>query len=264
VSCPRRRLLAAVLAMTAGVAAGCTGSPDGQDPPGPSASPDPALLRDEIAEGVTVTDRNFSTFPLLGGDTAKRIVGAAAVFRNTTDQPMRVHVRFRFVDSAGRGWYSQEQDDWTAIVNAGSAYLPPGRSVDLGGIHQVSAADAARVARVVMYVAATPAKQSALLPAKIVTLTPRPAPTTEFDYVTFEVDNPGFEFKEPDYAMVFRAADGRLIGGFFVDRANWIDIRKSLPEAETDRYPQGTSRHTVPTWLPAGITPAAITMYVWP
>ena len=60
--------------------------------------------------------------------------------------------------------------------------------------------------------------------------------------------------------MVFRSTEGRLVGGWFVDRANWLDIATALPRTETDRYPQGASRHTLPAWLP----PNAVTMYVWP
>ena len=91
------------------------------------------MLSDDIADGVAVGDRRFATFPVPGGNGTSRIVGAAAAFRNTTNQPMRIHVRFRFVDPAGRGWRSEEQNDWTAIVNAGWAYLPAGQTVELGG-----------------------------------------------------------------------------------------------------------------------------------
>ncbi|GLW34294.1 hypothetical protein [Actinoplanes regularis] len=54
-----------------------------------------------------------------------------------------------------------------------------------------------------------------------------------------------------------------LIGGWFVDRAHWIDIESALPKGETDTYPQGPSRHTLPTWLPADVKPQNVTMYVW-
>jgi hypothetical protein len=268
VSHTRRRFLAAALgaagvAATAGVAAGCTGSPAGKGHGGTTSSPDAAKLSDDIAEGITVSDRGFATFPVPDGDTAKRIVGAAATFRNTTGQPMRIHVRFRFVDNAGRGWHSDEQDDWTAIVNAGWAYLPAGQAVPLGGSYQVPADQAARVARIVLYVTGEPTQPSALLPAKIDELRPRAHPGDAWDYVAFDVDNPSVDFAEPNYAMVFRSTDGRLVGGWFVDRANWLDIKSALPRTETDKYPGGTSRHTLPAWLPPDIQPDAVTMYVW-
>jgi hypothetical protein len=256
-------LLSAALG-AAGIAAvaGCTGPPRREDPPASSSSPDASMLSDDIADGVAVADRGFATFPLPDGNGTHRIVGAAAVFRNTTNQPMRIHVRFRFVDTAGRGWRSEEQNDWTAILNAGWAYLPAGQTVELGGAYQVDAAQAARVARIVLYVIGERTEPSALLPAKIDELKPRPK--DKFDYVTFDVDNPAWAFKEPNYGMVFRSTEGRLVGGWFVDRGNWWDIASALPQTETDRYPQGASRHTLPTWLPPNIQPNAVTMYVWP
>jgi hypothetical protein len=247
------------------VVADCTGLPQSKDPPEESSSSlDESMLSDDVADGVVVEDRGFAIFPVPDGNDTRRIVGAAAVFRNATDQPMRIHVRYRFVDDTGRGWHSEEQDDWTAIVAAGWAYLPEGRAVELGGIYQVDADQAARVARIVLYVIGEPTEPSVLLPARVNELKPRPTTDDEWDYVSFDVDNPGFEFEEPDYGMAFRSGEGVLIGGWFVDRANWVDIESVLPENETDQYPRGTSRHTLPAWLPPGIRPNDVTMYVWP
>ena len=261
-SLSRRRLLAAVLG-AAGIAtaAACTGPSEVKDPPAQSSGPD--TLRDDIPAGITVEDRGFATFPVPDGNTARSIVGAAAVFRNTTAEPMRVHIRFRFTDKAGRGWQSAEQNDWTAIVNAGWAYLPPGKAVELGGNYQVDAAEAARVAGIKLYVTGEPAKPSALLTAKVVEVEPRPNPTDKWDYVSFTVNNPGFDFEEPNYGMTFRSAEGRLVAGWFVDRANWVDAKAALPNNETDKYDEGSSRHTLPTWLPPGTKPNGVTMYVW-
>ncbi|GIF39298.1 hypothetical protein [Actinoplanes xinjiangensis] len=265
---PRRRLLVAVLgaAVTVGMTASCTGPSGDTDPPGPSPSPDPSMLQDDLADGIAVEDRGFSTFPVPGGSDTGRIIGAAAVIRNTTDRPMRVHVRYRFVDATGHGWRSDELDDWAAVVSAGWAYLPPGQSVELGDGEQIDAAEAARVARIVLYVngEGTPTtKASVLLRAKIDKLLPRPA-GGGWDYVSFDVESSLYRFREPNYVMVFRSPDGRLIGGWFVDRAHWVDIEKSLPEGETDEYRSGTSRHTLPTLLPPGIRPGDVTMYLWP
>ncbi len=260
----RRRLMLAALGVAAGAAAGCDGHRGDEDPPAPSPSPDASLLRDDIVAGVAADDRGFATFPVPGGAATRRIVGAAAAFRNTTDQPLQIHVRFRFVDDAGRGWQSAELNDWAAILNAGWAYLPAGQTVDLGGILQVDADQAARVAGIRLYVTGQPARPSVLLPAKIDALRPRPAADDEWDYVSFEVDNTATTFKEPNYGLVYRSPEGRLIGGWFVDRANFTGITSALPEGETDRYPQGGSKHTLPVWLPPGIQPTGVTMIVWP
>jgi hypothetical protein len=265
----RRRLLPALLGavMAVGVVAGCTGPPDDDGPPGPSPSADPSMLRDDLVDGITVEDRGFSTFPVPGGgDAGRRIVGAAAVVRNTTDRPMRIHVRYRFVDDAGRGWRSSELNDWAAIAGAGWAYLPPGQAVELGDGEQIDAGEAGRISRIVLYTigegtAAT--DRSVLLPARIDRLQPRSA-GGGWDYVSFDVDNTWGRFREPNYVMVFRSPAGRLIGGWFVDRAHWVDIEKSLPKGETDEYRDGTSRHTLPTVLPPGIRPEHVTMYLWP
>ncbi|WP_189335193.1 hypothetical protein [Actinoplanes ianthinogenes] len=253
-----------VLGAATGLAAGCRGPSGHDDPPAPPASPDPSLLRDDLAAGVSVEDRGFATFPVPGGPPTRRIVGTAAVFRNTTNQPMRVHVRFRFVDSAGRGWHSEEFDDWAGILSTGWAYLPAGQAVDLGNMLQVDAAEADRIAGIMLYVIGQPAPVSTLLPPKRLQLKPRPHPRDEWDYVTFDLDNPRGYFDEPNYGLVYRSAEGRLIGGWFVDRAFWFHLKSELPKGETDRYPQGTSRHTLPTWLPPGIQPAGVTMYLWP
>ncbi|WP_436519624.1 hypothetical protein [Actinoplanes sp. HUAS TT8] len=259
----RRRLMLVALGAAAG-AAGCSGPPGNVEPPAPSASPDPSLLRDDIADGITVEDRGFSTFQVPGLPATRRIVGAAGVFRNTTSQPMKIHVRFRFVDDAGRGWHSQESNDWAAVLNAGWGYLPPGQAVEFGDVDQVDAADADRVAGIVMYVIALPAAPSILLPAKIVGLKPRPTPKDEWDYVSFEVDCPLIKLEEPNFGLVYRSPEGRLIGGWFVYRANFIHLKDELPKGETDEYRQGTSRHTLPVVLPPGIQPGAVTMYLWP
>lgn len=95
------------------------------------------MLSDDLVDGVLVEDRGFAVFPVPDGNDARRIVGAAAVLRNATDQPMWIHVRYRFVDATGRGWRSEEQNDWTAILASGSAYLPAGDSVEVGGDHAV-------------------------------------------------------------------------------------------------------------------------------
>jgi hypothetical protein len=266
---PRRRLLAAALGavVTVVVAASCTRPPDDTDPPDPSPSPDASMLRDDVVDGIAVEDRGFSAFPVPGGSDTRRIIGAAAVLRNTTDRPMRVHVRYRFVDGTGRGWQSGERSDWAGIVSAGWAYLPPGQAVDLGDGGQFAADEAARVAGIVLYVngeGKPTTKTSVLLPAKIDRLLPRPALSSEWDYVSFDVDNTWGRFSEPNYVLVFRSPDGRLIGGWFVDRGNWWDIEKSLPKGETDEYRDGTSRHTLPTVLPPGIRPEHVTMYLWP
>jgi hypothetical protein len=252
----------------AGVAALRAGAPWGAaDPPQRSSppAPDPAMLSDDIADGIAVEDRGFAVFPVPDGDEARRIVGAAAVFRNTTDQPMRIHVRYRFVDDTGRGWHSKEQNDWTAVVAAGWAYLPPGRAVELGDVEQVDADQAARVARLALYVIGEPTVPSALLPVTVGGFTRRSGAAEEWDYVSFDVDNPRpVAFDEPNYGMVFRSGDGALIGGWFVDRDNWFDIESALPAGETDRYQPGTSRHTLPAWLPPEIRPNNVTMYLWP
>jgi hypothetical protein len=268
---PRRRLLSAALgaaglAVTAGVAASCTGPDEDNDPPGPSSSADPSVLRDDIVDGVAVEDRGFATFPVPGGDGTRRIVGAAAVFRNETDQPMRIHVRYRLVDGSGRGWHSKELNDWQAVVSAGWAYLPARQVLELGDVDQVGVDEAGRVARIVLHVISEgkPPSRSVLLPAKISTLRHRPTPKDEWDYVSFDVDNPTAGFDGPNYAMVYRSAEGRLIGGWFADRAQWWDIRSELPKNETDKYPRGVSRHTLPAWLPPDLQPNAVTMYVWP
>ncbi|GAA2700051.1 hypothetical protein [Actinoplanes palleronii] len=257
----RRRLLLAALGITAGVAAGCTGQPPSKEP---SPSPDASLLHDDISDGVTVQDRGFSTFAVAGGEAGRRIVGAAAVLRNTTGKPMRAHVRLRLVDGSGHGWRSAEQNDWTSVINTGWVNLPPGQSVDFGGAYQVDASQAARVAGVVLYVRGETVDQSVLLPATIGKLTPPTTPKDEWSYVTFGVDNTGAGFKEPNYSLVFRSPEGRLIGGWFVDRATSLTITPALPEGETDEYPRGASEHTLPTWLPPGIQPKNTTMYVWP
>jgi hypothetical protein len=268
---PRRRLLSAALGaaglgVMAGVAASCTGSPENNEPPEPSSDPGPSILSDDIVDGVTVDERGFATFPVPGGDGTRRVVGAAAVLRNRTDQPMRVHVRYRLVDGAGRGWHSDELNDWQAIVSAGWAYLPAGQSVELGDVDQFTVDEAGRVARIVLAVIGegTPAPRSVLLPAKIDTLRPRPDPKDEWDYVSFGVDNPTSGFEEPNYGLVYRSTAGHLIGGWFVDRAHWWDIDAALPENETDEYPRGASHHTLPTWLPPDVQPGSVTMYVWP
>jgi hypothetical protein len=262
----RRRLLAVVLGavMTVGVVASCTRPPAGDDPPRPSPSADASLLRDDVTDGIVVEERGFSTFPVPGGGDTGRVVGAAGVFRNRTDRPMKVHVEYRFVDAAGHGWRSRERDDWASVFSAGWAYLPPGAAVELGDGERFPADEAARIAGIVMYVHAEPTTQSALLPAKIDRLYPRPALNTEWDYVSFDVDHSLGRLTAPNYVMVFRSPDGRLIGGWFVDRAHWVDIEKSLPEGETDEYRRGTSRHTLPTLLPPGIRPGDVTMYLWP
>lgn len=211
-----------------------------------------------------VDDRGFAVYPVPSGDDTRRIVGAAAVLRNTTDQPMRVHVRYRFVDESGRGWHSEERNDWTAIISAGWAYLPPGEAVELGDVLQVDADEAARIARIVLYVIGEPTPPWPLLPARVGELSPRPTLSTEWDYVSFEVDNPGRDFREPNYVLVYRSPDGTLVGGWFVDRTYWLDIDAALPDGETDRYATGTSQHTLPVWLPPGIQPSDVTMYVWP
>nr|MDT0656783.1 hypothetical protein [Micromonospora sp. DSM 115978] len=221
-------------------------------------------MSDDIADGVVVEDRGFGIFPVPDGDDMRRVVGAAAVFRNSTDQPVRIHVRYRFVDDEGRGWHSEEQNDWSAVVAAGWAYLPAGSAVELGDIRQVDADQAARVARIVLSVVAEPAEPSVLLPGRVGELRPRPTADDEWDYVSFDVDNPGDEFEEPNYGMVFRSGTGALVGGWFVDRANWADIGSALPESETDKYPRGSSRHTLPAWLPPDIRADDVTMYVWP
>ncbi|MDI6104923.1 hypothetical protein QLQ12_40690 [Actinoplanes sp. NEAU-A12] len=263
----RRRLLSAALgAACLAIFAGCTGPPDDNDPPEPSSSPDASALRDHIVDGVAVEDRGFATFPVPGGDGTRRIVGAAAVFRNETDQPMRIHVRYRLVDGTGRGWRSEKLNDWQAIVSAGWAYLPAGQTVELGDVDQFDTEEAGRVARIVLDVIGEgkPAPRSVLLPARIESVQHRPTPKDEWDHVSFGVDNPAFGFEGPNYGMVFRSADGRLIGGWFVDRAHWGDIESALPDNETDEYPPGASRHTLPAWLPPDIAPNGVTMYVWP
>src|SRR5690606_27812167 len=129
-----------------------------EEPPdeSPPPSPDESMLSDDIVEGVVVDDRGFAIHPVPNGDSTRRIVGAAAVLRNTTDQPMRVHVRHRFVDEAGRGWPSEERNGGAEIISAGWAYLPPGQAVDLGDVLQVDADEAARIARIVLYVIGQP------------------------------------------------------------------------------------------------------------
>ncbi|HLT09588.1 MAG TPA: hypothetical protein VK028_02120 [Micromonosporaceae bacterium] len=264
---PRRLILSAALgAAGMAVTAGCFGGPETEEPPdeSPTPSPDESMLSDDIVEGVTVEDRGFAVHPAPNGDNTRRIVGAAAVLRNDTEQPMRVHVRFRFVDEAGRGWHSEERNDWAGIICDGWAYLPPGQAVDLGDMLQFDVDDAVRVARIVLYVLGQPAPPSPLLRARIEELTPGPPGDDEWDYVTFEVDNPGRRFEEPNYVLVYRSREGTLIGGWFVNRAHWWDIDAALPENETDHYPPGTSRHTLPTWLPPGTQPTDVTMYVWP
>ncbi|WP_221328570.1 hypothetical protein [Actinoplanes sp. L3-i22] len=221
-------------------------------------------MQDDIAEGITAEERGFATFPVPGGPATRRIVGAATVLRNTTSQPMQLHVRFRFVDQAGHGWQSAQLNDWAAILNAGWAHLPAGQSVELGGILQVDADEAARVAGIKLYVNGQPTNQSVLLPATIAELKPRSAPTDEWDYVAFDVDNPGGTFAEPNYSLVYRSPEGKLIGGWFVDRANFLHFTSKLPKGETDRYPRGASRHTLPTWLPPDIGSSAVTMHIWP
>ncbi|WP_157751153.1 hypothetical protein [Actinoplanes derwentensis] len=243
----------------------CTDPPESTVVPVPSSSLDPAVLRDDVHAGITVEDRGFATFPVRNGDAKRRIVGAAGVFRNVTDEPMRIHVRFRFVDAAGRGWRSETLNDWEAIVNIGYAILPARQTIEIGGVLQVDAESADRVAGIVMYVLedALPPKPFVLLPARVTELKPAPASKDEWDYVSFEVDNPGLTIREPDYGMVYRSAEGRLIGGWFGSHALWSDIDTALPEGESERYRQGTSRHTMPTWLPPGIKPDRVTMYVW-
>ncbi|BEL03476.1 hypothetical protein Q0Z83_016670 [Actinoplanes sichuanensis] len=262
-----RRLLSAVLGMvvTAAVVAGCT-RPPGDGPPAPSPSADSSLLQDDLVDGITVEDRGFSTFPVPGGSDTGRVISTAAVLRNTTDQPMRIHVRYRFVDSAGHGWRSAELNDWAGVVSAGWVYLPPGQSVELGDGEQIDAGEAGRVARIVLYlIGESPARErSVLLRAKIDKLLPRPAVNGGWDYVSFDVDNTWGRIKEPNYVLVFRSPEGRLIGGWFVDRAHWVDIEKSLPAGETDEYRDGTSRHTLPVLLPPDVRPADVTMYLWP
>jgi hypothetical protein len=262
----RKILLAAAAGMSVMVAAGCTRAPD-NDPPAPSPSPDTSMLRDDIAEGITVEDRGFSTYPVPGGSDTGRIVSAAAVFRNTTDHPMRIHVRYRFVDAAGRGWRAEKPNDWAGILSSGWAFVPAGQAVELGDGLQFAKEEASRVARIALYVMGEgkPAtERSALLPAKIDKLLPRPAVNAEWDYVSFDVDNTWGRFREPNYVMVFRSPQGQLIGGWFVDRAHWVDIEKSLQKGETDEYRTGVSRHTLPVVLPPGIQKTAVTMYVWP
>jgi hypothetical protein len=252
--------------MTIGVVASCTRPPDDKDPPPePSPSLDASILHDDVTDGIVVEDRGFSTYPVPGGSDTRRVVGAAGTFRNTTNRAMKIHVQYRFVDGAGRGWRSSERNDWASVFSAGWTYLPPGQVVDLGDGEQFAAEEAARVARIVLYVYGEPAtERSVLLPATIDKLLPRPAVNAEWDYVSFDVDNNWGRFKEPNYVMVFRSPEGRLIGGWFVDRFHWVDIEKSLPEGETDEYRTGTSRHTLPVVLPPGIQASAVTMYVWP
>nr|GID83432.1 hypothetical protein Ade03nite_23560 [Actinoplanes derwentensis] len=107
-----------------------------------------------------------------------------------------------------------------------------------------------------------PAQPSVLLPVRVDKVQPRTLPKG----VSFGVDNPGFFFSKPNYGMVFRSPEGRLIGGWFIDRTYTFGqgIESDLPEKETDEYPQGESRHTVPGWVPPGIQPSGVTMYVWP
>ncbi|MEU4161457.1 hypothetical protein [Actinoplanes sp. NPDC026670] len=263
----RQRLLSAalVIAVTLGVIAGCTKPPGDPAPPTPSPSADPSILHDDITTGIVVEDRGFSTFPVPGGSATRRIVGAAAVVRNSTNQPMKLHLQFRFVDGSGRGWRSDQRNDWASVFNAGWAYLPPGQDVELGGSEQFAAEEAARVARIVLYAYAEPVlSRSVLLRAKIDQLLPRPAVNGGWDYVSFDVDNTWGRIREPNYVLVFRTPEGRLTGGWFVDRAHWVDIEKSLPKGETDEYRAGTSRHTLPVLLPPGVRPADVTMYLWP
>lgn len=250
--------------LTAGAAAGCTGRSDDGVPPSPSPSADPSLLLDDIADGIAVEDRGFSTYSVPGASATERVVGAAAVFRNKTDRPMKIHVQYRFVDSVGRGWRSSERDDWASVFSAGWAYLPPGQVVELGDGEQFTAEEAARVAGIVLYVYGEPATPSVLLRARIDKLLPRPGVNSAWDYVSFDVDHSLARLRGPNYVMVFRSPDGRLIGGWFVDRAHWVDIEKSLPPGETDEYRRGTSRHTLPTLLPPDVQPADVTMYLWP
>lgn len=266
-SLSRRRLLSATAgaALVAAAGSGCTdSSPEPAPPTTTPSGAEESMLRDEIADGVAVDDRGFAVFPVPDGDAAKRIVGAAAVFRNTTDQPMRINVRYRFVDETGRGWRSARRNDWAAVASAGWAYLPAGRAVELGDILRVPADEAGRVARIVLAVLGGPARPSTLLSARIAQLRPRPAANDEWDYVSFTVDNPGPDLEEPNYALVYRSGEGALIGGWFVDRANWADIESALPDGETDRYPRGASRHTLPAWLPPAARPNEVTMYLWP
>lgn len=76
-----------MLGVTAVVAAGCTGRYEDNDPPAPPSSPGASLLHDDIAQGIVAQDRGFATFPV-SGKAGRRIVGAAAVLRNTTGQPL--------------------------------------------------------------------------------------------------------------------------------------------------------------------------------
>ncbi|HWS34084.1 MAG TPA: hypothetical protein VN408_15235 [Actinoplanes sp.] len=247
------------------VTAACTDSPKDIGTPVPSPSPDPAVLRDDLHTGLTIEDRGFATFPVRGGDGTRRIVGAAAVFRNNTDEPMRIHIRYRFVDVAGRGWWLAERNDWAAVVSVGLATVPPGQAVEFGDAQQFDVDQAERVAGIVLYVieGTVRPEPSVLLPARITALKPAATPKDEWDYVSFEVENPGNTLREPDYGMVYRSAGGRLIGGWFGSHALWSDIAKALPAGENERYPQGRSRHTMPAWLPPGIEAGRVSMHVW-
>ncbi|GAA1609361.1 hypothetical protein [Actinoplanes couchii] len=261
---PRRQLFGVAGIAAAVWAAGSCGEPDREiDPPEPSPSRDPALLVDDIADGISVENLGSSTFPAPDGDAAHRIVGAAAVFRNLTEQPMDIHIRYQFVDEAGRGRHSEELNDWAAIISTGWAYLPPGRAVEFGDGQLFAAAEASRVARIVMRVLAQPATPSVLLAAKVDKLIRRATPASGFDYVSFEVDNQEFPFEEPHYSLVFKTADGGLTDGWFIDRSHWVDIGKALPEGETDRYPRGVSRHTLPVILPPDARPDHVAMHLW-
>ncbi|HWS36719.1 MAG TPA: hypothetical protein VN408_28770 [Actinoplanes sp.] len=176
---------------------------------------------------------------------------------------MDIHIRYQFVDEAGRGRHSGELNDWAAIISTGWAYLPPGRAVELGDGQLFAAAEASRVERIVMRVPAQPTTPSVLLTAKVDGLIRRATPASGFDYVSFEVDNPGSRFEEPNYSLVFKAADGRLVGGWFIDRSHWVDIEKVLPKGETDEYPRGVSRHTLPIVLPPDAQSDRVIMHLW-
>ncbi|GAA4905959.1 hypothetical protein LX16_3439 [Stackebrandtia albiflava] len=233
-----------------------------------STSPGDEVVADDLVEGVELVDSGFSRQPPRAGrDTP--LLGVGARLRNTTDAALWVSAVYIPVDAEGR---ALQDGDGTGRASFGYGEIPVPPSTELDsvgiGLLEETALPTERIGGVAVQLHRLDFEAKYRSGARIVPATPssldhHSGDGPGVDLVTFEADNPGPEVRHADYMVHFRDADGGTIGGWYADRARWNGLEKRLPEGETEVYPTGTSSHTLPVWLPPGLTPRHVDMYLW-